>query len=138
MISKDDRKHLIALCDRFINSGDDVTLAHLLDALNTVIPDANSQDMKDWSGYMEELNEVWVCINKEGETLPWPTVCVDFFTEGPDGSDSQHSLPWTLQAQPSHRSLVLPSSLLPIKLKQAYGPVFWDRRRKGVAKQDTG
>src|SRR5271168_3277843 len=79
MISKDDRKHLIALCDRFINSGDDVTLAHLLDALNTVIPDANSQDRKDWSGYMEELNEVWVRINKEGETLPWPTVCVDFF-----------------------------------------------------------
>src|ERR1700678_2894680 len=44
--------------------------------------------------------------------------------QGPDGSDSQHSLPWTLQAQPSHRSLVLPSSLLPIKLNQAYGPVF--------------
>ena len=65
MISKDDRKHLIALCDRFINSGDDVTLAHLLDALNMVIPDANSQDMKDWSGYMEELNEVWVCINRD-------------------------------------------------------------------------
>jgi len=31
MISKDARKHLIAFCDRFINSGDDVTLAHLLD-----------------------------------------------------------------------------------------------------------
>ena len=39
MISKDTRKRLIALCDRFINSGDDVTLAHLLDALNTAIPD---------------------------------------------------------------------------------------------------
>ena len=38
-ISKDTRKRLIALCDRFINSGDDVTLAHLLDALNMAIPD---------------------------------------------------------------------------------------------------
>ena len=45
MISKDDQKHLITLCDHFINSGNDVTLAHLLDALNTVIPDANSQDI---------------------------------------------------------------------------------------------
>lgn len=79
MISNDNRKSLIALCDRFINSGDDVTLAHLLDALNTAIPDANSQDRKDWSSYMEELNEVWVRVNKEGETLPWPTVCVYFF-----------------------------------------------------------
>ena len=39
MISKDDQKRLIALCDHFINSGDDVILAHLLDALKTVIPD---------------------------------------------------------------------------------------------------
>jgi len=76
MISKDTRKRLIALCDRFINSGDDVTLAHLLDALNTAIPDPESQDRKDWSRYMEELNEVWVRIHKEGETLPWPTVRV--------------------------------------------------------------
>ena len=44
MISKDDRKRLITLCDRFLNSGDDVTLAHLL---NMAIPDANSQDRKD-------------------------------------------------------------------------------------------
>ena len=36
--SKDDQKHLITLCDRFINSGGDVTLAHLLDVLNTVTP----------------------------------------------------------------------------------------------------
>ena len=49
MISKDDRKCLIMLCDRFINSGDDVTLTHLLDVLNTVIPDANSQE-SDGSG----------------------------------------------------------------------------------------
>ena len=70
MISKDDQKHLITLCDHFINSGNDVTLAHLLDALNTVIPDANSQDRKEWSNYMEVLNEVWVHVNKEGETLP--------------------------------------------------------------------
>ena len=39
MISKDDQKRLIALCDHSINSGDDVILAHLLDALNTVIPE---------------------------------------------------------------------------------------------------
>ena len=31
-----DQKHLITLCDRFINSGGDVTLAHLLDVLKTV------------------------------------------------------------------------------------------------------
>ena len=73
MISKDSRKRLIELCDRFINTGNDVTLAHLLDALPSAIPDANSQDRKDWSSYMEELNEVWV-RKKDGETLPWPKV----------------------------------------------------------------
>jgi hypothetical protein len=44
MISKDTPKPLLAFCDRFINSGDDVTLAHLFDALNMAIPDADSQD----------------------------------------------------------------------------------------------
>jgi hypothetical protein len=44
MISKDAPKPLLAFCDRFINSSDDVTLAHLFDALNMAIPDADSQD----------------------------------------------------------------------------------------------
>jgi hypothetical protein len=82
MIPKADRNSLIALCDHFINSDDNVTLANLLDALNTTIPDANSQDRKEWSSYMETLNEVWVRIYKEGETLPWPEVStVDILIE---------------------------------------------------------
>ena len=42
LIYKDDRKRLITLC-----GGDDVTLAHLLDALNIRRFRGNSQDRKD-------------------------------------------------------------------------------------------
>ena len=35
---------VLTLCDQFINSDDDVTLAHLFDALSMAIPDADSQD----------------------------------------------------------------------------------------------
>ena len=41
MIFKDDQKRLTVLGATSFNSGDDVTLTHLLDALNTAIPDAN-------------------------------------------------------------------------------------------------
>ena len=69
MISPPDRQALLALCDKFINSGEDVTLAHLLDLVNSTILDHESNDFKDWSKYMEKLNETWVLINKENEQI---------------------------------------------------------------------
>jgi hypothetical protein len=75
MISTSDRQALLALCNKFINSGEDVTLAHLLDLLNSTILDHESADFRDWSKYMEKLNETWVLINKENEQIPWPEVC---------------------------------------------------------------
>ena len=130
MISKDARKCLITLCDRFINSGNDVTLAHLLDALNTAIPDPKSQDRKDWSRYMEELNEVWVRVNKEGEILPWPTVRVRFLVTLTIVT-SVHSLLWTRlnQLVRLHR-MVFPLSLLQLKINQACGTVFSELTKK--------
>jgi len=74
MISTPDRQALLALCDKFINSGEDVTLAHLLDLVNSTSLDHESEDFKDWSKYMERLNETWVLINKENEQVPWPKV----------------------------------------------------------------
>lgn len=73
-----DRQALLAIGAKFINSGDDVTLAHLLDAVSDAIPDHKSQDWKDWAKYMEDLNQAWVSIHKEGMEIPWPTVCVLF------------------------------------------------------------
>lgn len=75
MISTPNRQVLLALCDKFINSGEDVTLAHLLDLVNSTILDPESEDFKDWSKYMENLNETWVLINKKNEQIPWPDVC---------------------------------------------------------------
>lgn len=131
MISKDARKCLIALCDRFINSGDDVTLAHLLDALNTAIPDPKSQDRKDWSHYMEELNEVWVRVNKEGEILPWPTVRVRFLVTLPIVTSAHTSLLWTRlnQLVRLHRT-VFPLSPLQLKINQACGTVYSELTKK--------
>jgi hypothetical protein len=57
MISTSDRQALLALCDKFVNSGEDVTLAHLLDLVHSTILDRESADFKDWSKYMEKLNE---------------------------------------------------------------------------------
>jgi hypothetical protein len=74
MISTPDRQALLALCDKFINSGEDVTLAHLLDLVNSTILDHESEEFKNWSKYMEQLNETWVLINKENEQIPWPDV----------------------------------------------------------------
>jgi hypothetical protein len=74
MISTPDRQVLLALCDKFINSGEDVTLAHLLDLVNSTILDHESKEFKNWSKYMEKLNEAWVLINKENEQIPWPDV----------------------------------------------------------------
>jgi len=74
MISTPDRQALLALSDKFINSGEDVTLAHLLDLVNSTILDHESEDFREWSKYMEKLNETWVLINKENEQIPWPEV----------------------------------------------------------------
>ena len=49
-------------------------MAHLLDLVNSTILDHESNDFKDWSKYMEKLNETWVLINKENEPIPWPDV----------------------------------------------------------------
>jgi hypothetical protein len=74
MISTPDRQALLALCNKFINSGENVTLAHLLDLVNSTILDHESEEFKNWSKYMEQLNETWVLINKENEQIPWPDV----------------------------------------------------------------
>jgi len=33
-----------------------------------------SKDFKEWSNYMEKLDEAWMLINKESEEIPWPEV----------------------------------------------------------------
>jgi hypothetical protein len=74
MLSDAERKALLDLGTKFINSGEDVTLAHLLDLVNSTITDHGSPEWKEWSSYMEQLNIVWVGIHKENEDLPWPEV----------------------------------------------------------------
>ncbi|KAF8871936.1 hypothetical protein CPB84DRAFT_1753800 [Gymnopilus junonius] len=73
MLSPSDRAELLALGQQFITSGDDVTLAHLLDAIATKISDRSSPEWQAWSQYTEGLNETWVWIFKENEDIPWPT-----------------------------------------------------------------
>lgn len=75
MIFTPDRQALLALCKKFINSGEDITLAHLLDLVNSTILDHKSEEFKDWSKDMEQLNETWVLIHKENEQIPWPDLC---------------------------------------------------------------
>jgi hypothetical protein len=74
MLSSAERKFLLELCDKFQNSVEDVTLAHLLDSLSSTILDSGSEEFKEWSKYMEQLNQVWVLINKENEPAEWPIV----------------------------------------------------------------
>ena len=75
MLSDVERKSLLDHCTKFIDSGDNgVTLAHLLDHLSTTIVDKNSSEWKDWSSYMDHLNEAWVSIHKEHEAVAWPEV----------------------------------------------------------------
>lgn len=74
MLSSTERKSLLELCDKFQNSGENVTLAHLLDSLGSTGLDCGSEEFKEWSKYMERLNQVWVLINKENEPAEWPTV----------------------------------------------------------------
>ena len=78
MLSDAERKSLLDLGTKFINSGEDVTLAHLLDLVNSTITDHTSQEWKEWSSYMEQLNIVWVSIHKESMDLPWPKVHIHF------------------------------------------------------------
>ncbi|KAF8878979.1 hypothetical protein CPB84DRAFT_1751763 [Gymnopilus junonius] len=73
MLSPSDRAELLALGQQFITSGDDVTLAHLLDAVATKISDRSSPEWQAWSQYTEGLNETWVRIFKENKDIPWPT-----------------------------------------------------------------
>ena len=65
-------------CDKFQNSGENVTLAHLLDSLSSTTLDCGSEEFKEWSKYMEQLNQVWVLINKENESAEWPMVSLTF------------------------------------------------------------
>jgi len=74
MISGAQEHALVSLCHKFINSGDDVTLAHLMDAVSATIPNHQSQEWDSWSKHMDRLNEVWVLRHKEGENIPWPKV----------------------------------------------------------------
>ena len=70
MFSSAERKHLLELCNKFQNSGEDVTLAHLLDSLSSTTLDCGSDGFKEWSKYMEQLNQVWVQakpVGKPGE-----------------------------------------------------------------------
>ena len=78
MLSSAERKYLLELCDKFQNSGEDVTLAHLLNSLSSTTLDCGSDEFKEWSKYMEQLNQVWVLINKENEPAEWPTVSIMF------------------------------------------------------------
>jgi hypothetical protein len=74
MLSSTDEKALLELRKNFINSGDDITLVHLLDLVNSKIPDQESQEWQSWTKHMEQLNEAWVQIVKEEQNIPWPEV----------------------------------------------------------------
>jgi len=74
MLSETEEKALLELRKKFINSGDDITLAHLLDLVNSMISDQESQEWKYWTKHMEWLNEAWVQIVKEDQNIPWPEV----------------------------------------------------------------
>jgi flagellar biosynthesis chaperone FliJ len=76
MLSDTDRQALLDLCDKFIQSDDSINLANLIDAVNVTIPDQTSQDWKEWSKHMDQLNEAWTRIVKENEAIPWPVVSV--------------------------------------------------------------
>ena len=67
MLSSAEWKHLLELCNKFQNSGEDLTLAHLIDSLSSTTLDCGSVEFNEWSKYMEQLNQVWVLINKENE-----------------------------------------------------------------------
>ena len=66
---------LLEKCNAFIlDTSDQINLSHLMDAVNTTIPDHESQDWKTWSSYMEILSEAWQRKFKEDEDIPWPQV----------------------------------------------------------------
>ena len=75
MVSAWDRGILLDICDKFIKSGDEgPNLANLLDAVNSLFSDKDSDDYKNWSKYMEVLNETWTLINIENKDVNWPEV----------------------------------------------------------------
>ena len=65
-------------CLSFVINSKIVTLAHLLNSLNSTTLDSGSEEFKEWSKYMEQLNQVWVLINKENEPAEWPMVSLIF------------------------------------------------------------
>jgi hypothetical protein len=71
MLSEIDKKSLL---DLFMNSGNNINLTHLLDLINTKIPDQQSQEWQVWTKHMDKLNKAWVQIMKEGMNMPWPGV----------------------------------------------------------------
>ena len=74
MLSEEQEQALVSLCNRFITSGEDVGLVHLIDLVNSTIPNQDSQEWKAWTKHMDQLNKTWLLINREGENIPWPTV----------------------------------------------------------------
>ena len=74
MLSEEQEQALVSLCNRFITSGEDVGLAHLVDLVNSTIPNQDSQEWKAWTKHIDQLNKTWLLINKEGEDIPWPMV----------------------------------------------------------------
>jgi hypothetical protein len=73
MISPSDWKSLLDICNKFINSGEDITLAHLLDSLNSISLDhtSDSEEYKDWSNYMEKLNEAVETVSIQAKRKAW-------------------------------------------------------------------
>ena len=51
MISVLERKALLELCERFINSGKDVMLVHLMDLVNSTIKDHGSKECGKTGGF---------------------------------------------------------------------------------------
>jgi len=80
MLSQGDQQDLIDLAEKFKNSGDDITLVHLLDLVQAKIPNNDSQEAKDWCRYMDCVNQAWVSIHKENELVPWPEVSISMFS----------------------------------------------------------
>ncbi|KAF8806372.1 hypothetical protein BYT27DRAFT_7257105 [Phlegmacium glaucopus] len=72
MLSKAQEQALVNICNLFIDSGEEVGLLNLLDLVNSTINDHKSQEWKAWTKHMDELNECWRHIQKEGEDIPWP------------------------------------------------------------------
>ena len=76
MLSAAQEQSLISLCDQFIIPGEEVGLPNLHDLVNSTIPDQENQEWKVWTKHMDNFNEAWQLINKDGENIAWPKVFV--------------------------------------------------------------